>query len=265
VFKNFIESLLYQDINGNISYSSHDFRFRGLAQGGGAALGLLHLLGIIFIIHVRYFSFKGVLFVLSIYISFFFISRSSIIIGTLLILVYFILLFFHSNNKIVILSFGIIVIFSIFQIISFYFQSLDLNISWFYWAFDWAETYIETGELEFSNSSVNQLVEETKFDFNILSLFIGNGFFSGNSLWLVQSDSGYWRLFNSIGLGALVYYICFVYFSIKYLDFRFIVLILFLLTFLMFEYKEPVLIQNYSIRFFFLILLINFRKSCIKI
>ena len=151
-----------------------------------------------------------------------------------------------------------------YQSLNYYFQKSDFNISWFYWAFDWAETFLETGELVFSNSSVEQLSEETKFKFTILSFFIGNGFFSGNSLWLVQSDSGYWRLFNSIGIGALIYYISFMYLIIKYLNFEFFLTILFLITLMIFEYKESVLIQNYSFRLTMLLLILNYRYKCLK-
>lgn len=262
--KNLIESFLYQDLNGNISYSTHDFRFRGLAQGGGAALGLLNLLAIICITNIRDFSIKGFFFVSVIYLSTFFISRSSIIYGTLLFLIYISSLFYHSKYKLFISFLGLAIILVLYQLFNYYFQKLDFNISWFYWAFDWAETFLESGELVFSNSSIEQLSEETKFKFNTISFFIGNGFYSGNSLWLLQSDSGYWRLFNSIGIGALIYYISFMYLLIKYLNFEFFLTILFLITLMLFEYKESVLIQNYSFRLTTLLLILNYRHKCLK-
>lgn len=259
-----LESVLFQDLNGNISYVSHDFRFRGLAQGGGAALGLLNILGLFFIIQKKYFNIFSFFFVVIIFLSTFFISRSSMIIGFILFLLYNFMYFIHSKKKIYIIIFLTLITILSNIVLTKYLGDFELNKGWFYWAFDWAESYLVKGDLSFNNSSTDQLMEETNFDFNLVNFLLGNGFFTGTSTWLIQSDSGYWRLYNALGFGAILYYLYLLYHIFNNLNLKPIWFILIFFILFIFEFKEPILIQNYSFRLLILLIITNLRLKWLK-
>ena len=259
--KLFLESILYQNPFGNIDYGNHPFRLRGLAQGGGAALGLVHVICLLMITHLRKFDYAYLIGTSFIFLSTLFISRSSLIVG-FFIYTYYIVNYLHQNrNNIILVSIPFILFASVVILAQIFFTGNLFNIEWFFWIFDWTESYFETGVLSFDNSSTEQLLSETKFDFNLISFLIGNGFYSGSSSWLLQSDSGYWRMMNAVGIGSLLYYLLSIKAIIKYLPFSRLTCFLFISIFLLFEFKEPFFIQNYASRLLYLLLIIGWRLS----
>jgi len=134
----------------------------------------------------------------------------------------------------------------------------QLDYSWFFWVFSTFETFIEFNVFEFSNSSVTDLSETTSF--NVNNFILGNGYYSGPSDFLIQSDSGYWRMTNAIGMGSVLFYSYFIFNAIKInFNHKFINYLLILIL-LVFEIKEPFLIQNYSARALLLIFIFSYRK-----
>lgn len=186
------------------------------------------------------------------------------IIGFILFLLYNFMYFIHSKKKIYIIIFLTLITILSNIVLTKYLGDFELNKGWFYWAFDWAESYLVKGDLSFNNSSTDQLMEETNFDFNLVNFLLGNGFFTGTSTWLIQSDSGYWRLYNALGFGAILYYLYLLYHIFNNLNLKPIWFILIFFILFIFEFKEPILIQNYSFRLLILLIITNLRLKWLK-
>ena len=255
--KVFLENILIQYSDNNISYANSIFRLRGIALGSGASLGLFNLIAMILLINnglnkLNYYDFIKISII---FLSCFFISRSSIYVGFIL---YSIFLFIQFKNK----PINFLFFFSLFLFVFILlFQNIlaqQLDYSWFFWVFSTFETFIEFNVFEFSNSSVTDLSETTSF--NVNNFILGNGYYSGPSDFLIQSDSGYWRMTNAIGMGSVLFYSYFIFNAIKInFNHKFINYLLILIL-LVFEIKEPFLIQNYSARALLLIFIFSYRK-----
>jgi hypothetical protein len=194
-----------------------------------------------------------------IFISTLFISRSSIIAGFLVYLFYILSYLRFNRNNFLLFILPLIFSVSLVFIAKIFLTGSFLKVDWFFWAFDWAQNYLDTGTLSVSNSSTDQLFSQTQWDFDLLGLLLGNGFYAGISNWLIQSDSGYWRMLNSLGLISILFYFITIIAIIKFLPFSGFTSLLFILTFLIFEFKEPFFVQNYSSRLLYFLLIIGWR------
>lgn len=253
-FRNFIESFLV--LSGNINWTE-GVRYRGLASGGGASLSVLNVVAVVLALHLYSEKVIGML--------------SLIVIVSLLVLS----LFFIGRTGFLLLpiALGLFIMFNIrkyFIRVLFFLFSLVLLI--FVFGDEVKAFVIEKYGIGFYNYSFGFFLEgfsglkdegTVAIIINFLKVMpvtfpevlIGYGFYGGSDFY-PWTDSGYSRMFLSIGyvFGLLFYIFFFVMFRRVIFREKYIFVTVGVIL-LVAEAKEPLLFSGYASRVYIFLLI----------
>jgi hypothetical protein len=252
-FRAFTESFLVP--SGNINWKE-GFRYRGIASGGGATLSVLVPVAVVVCLYLysqKYFSIVSVFFYLSVLIfSIFFIGRTGLV---LLPVVAFSYLFFELRKYFLKTSVFLCVAFFLVYITSDMIKVMlvdQYGIGFYNYSLGFLLDGVQGIKEEGTVDTVIGFLAAMPTTFP--EMLIGCGYYGGESC-LVSTDSGYVRMFLSVGyVFGLLFYMCF------FLMFRNVFMykpFLFLTIgglLLIAEIKEPLLFTGYASRLYFLIL-----------
>jgi len=249
-----IESILVP--SGNIDWTQ-GHRYRGLASGGAASFSLaipVAVTACLYLYVEKYINIvKLIVFILILTFSLFFIGRT----GFLLMPVVFVAFFIFNAHK----YFKSIVAFSILML-----AVIFITFDWLKeflleqqgeWFFEYSLGFLLDGvkgiEREGTVSTIKEFLTVVPTEFP--EVMFGYGFYGGSSFhpW---TDSGYSRMFLSIGwVFGIFYYLVYtvmIFPALKYKPFLFCTLTMLLLIA---EAKEPLIFSGYASRFYFIALL----------
>jgi hypothetical protein len=243
--KSIFENILFQD-SQNINYSSHLFRLRGLSKGGGASLSFLYAFATLALVYLSRHRIIAplefmVLLLLNMFACFF-IGRTGLYSSLAIILLYIVI---SINIRLSV----IIILLSIFISDKLIYLLGDDYL--YNYIFGTLEGFLTDGSLE--NDSLAQLKTFYHISGDILILLFGNGYYFIEN-YNHHTDSGILKLFYGQGLIMFFLFYTFLSYLVIKLSARTsgFLFLAYLLIFI-FEFKEPVLFQNYLSRVFFIL------------
>ncbi|MEZ9954241.1 hypothetical protein AB4395_17255 [Vibrio splendidus] len=251
-FRVTIESILLSS-NSNIDYLERNNRFRGLASGGAANLSLFYGFALVSLYYQlllgRIKSHNFIIAFFVIFMSCLLIGRTGLVIAGVGVFLISILSFFTKNLSTFKSSFFIIMMFFILPIVPIFLSQfmtnymLDYALMFFYSGFDGIK----------SEGTVDILAEMTTYPDSYLSAFIGVGSDSGGFLPNTRSDSGYLKMFTTLGYPLAIILYCliayvFINSSLQVNKYRWVLLV-FIGAWFFSEIKEPFIFKGYTARF----------------
>lgn len=253
-----VESILIEP-NVDVRHYEDGFRYRGIASSGGANLSILSVMGIVLgtYLYIKK-ALNPIALIISVFLIFFstiFIGRSGVLLAPLGVIITFLFNIKIINQirhlRLVIIALSI---FYLFLPAAGYF--LQLKADEFGAGYlDYVGGFFLSGQEGLQEEGTVSIIVEylTVLPLSFPEFFIGYGFYGGSDFepW---TDSGYSRMFLSVGfLLGLIYYalIIFNYLNVKKEHYGLILPCLIVL--LIAELKEPLLFSGYSARVMILI------------
>lgn len=257
-FRQFVESMLYQQENTNINYLTREYRLRGIASGGAANLSLFHgtvlvLLQALYIkrkIGLLYFLVASV----TIFTSLLFIGRTGIVVGFIGIVLFHFLNLMMSRQKasmrrvILYISISAIVVIAppVFAML-FPDSLLGYSISFLYEG-------VEGIRQEGTVTTVASMFDMTG---QWLKLLFGVGAHWGDFNLQGRVDAGYMRMFTALGIPlAVLFYLLIGYlarFLLVITHYKSLWIVIMIIMFIA-EIKEPFIFKGYSARLMWMLI-----------
>ncbi|WP_417538253.1 hypothetical protein [Marinomonas sp.] len=261
-FRDVLESIMAENAASNIDYSE-GFRLRGLAAGGGFALAAMTIIGSICLVLINFRGKIGtktsfLLFIVFI-VSQIFVARTGLIFTFVIFsfwLLYSLLLGKQKKDIIFSISFFILVSFFVF---SYLYSSFQEQLSKVLpWAFELFNNLLSGNGLHTKSS--DDLMTMFNVPSDLFKIIFGFGFYESSVDF--RSDSGYVKSLYSVGVFGVVIYLFHVFMMLIYLPKKFpnfsIFFYVLLFFVLLMEIKGPILYQNYTARFIFLLYGLSF-------
>ena len=254
-FRQIVESFLAP--SGNIDWTE-GYRYRGVASGGGASLSLLIPVSVVLCLYLyseKFISVLGVIFYTFILIfAVFFIGRTGLV---LLPLVIFLYVIFNLKRYFIKTLFGSLLIVFLFVI---YFDDLRQILIGQYGTgfYEYSLGFLMSGAGGIEGEGTVGIIIEflSVMPKSFPEVLTGYGFYGGSEF-VPWTDSGYSRMFLSVGylFGLLFYMLFFLMFRNVLFSKPFLFLTIGSLL-LIAEAKEPLLFTGYSARLYILILVL---------